>query len=173
MNWEAISAIGQIVGALAVVISLIYLGWGVRSSARATQIASERSLADLGVRFLQHIAEHADLSELYYRGLHDFQSLEGAERMRFSALMGQMFRLYEETYFGQSEGHLALRLWREAEAALRDIYGYPGVQAWWRNRSHWFSEKFVKFVDQIQQTAKPPPGFREAIKDQRSTNRSS
>jgi len=34
VNWEAISAIGQIVGALAVVISLIYLATEIRSNAR-------------------------------------------------------------------------------------------------------------------------------------------
>jgi flagellar biogenesis protein FliO len=34
VNWEAISAIGQLVGALAVVISLIYLAREVRSNAR-------------------------------------------------------------------------------------------------------------------------------------------
>jgi hypothetical protein len=34
LNWEAISAIGQIVGALAVVISLIYLAREVVSSDR-------------------------------------------------------------------------------------------------------------------------------------------
>jgi hypothetical protein len=34
MNWEAISAIGQIVGALATVIPLIYLAREVRSNAR-------------------------------------------------------------------------------------------------------------------------------------------
>src|SRR5215471_6268183 len=62
------------------------------------------------------------------------------KRMRFSAFMGQSFRLYQETYYGQLEGHLAVRVWREAEAALRDINGYPGVHAWWRTRSHWFSE---------------------------------
>jgi hypothetical protein len=37
VNWEAISAIGQIVGALAVVISLIYVAREVRSSAHATR----------------------------------------------------------------------------------------------------------------------------------------
>jgi hypothetical protein len=42
VNWEAISAIGQIVGALAVVISLIYLATEVRSSVRATREASMR-----------------------------------------------------------------------------------------------------------------------------------
>jgi hypothetical protein len=77
VNWEAISAIGQIVGALAVVISLIYVATEVRSGARATRIASERSLSDLFIRFVRHVAENPHLSELYYRGIRDFDSLEG------------------------------------------------------------------------------------------------
>ncbi len=166
VNWEAISAIGQIVGALAVVISLIYLANGVRSSARATRIASERSLVEMLIRFVQQLAEHPHLSELYYRGIHDFESLEGAERVRFSALMDQLFRLYEETYYGQSEGHVAARIWRQAEAPLRDLNGYPGVQAWWRSRSHWFSEDFAKYVNQLQPTAKAPRLYGESMGDE-------
>jgi len=70
VNWEAISAIGQIVGALAVAISLIYLASEVRSSARATRIASERSFVEMFIRFAQQLAEHLHLGELYYRGIH-------------------------------------------------------------------------------------------------------
>jgi hypothetical protein len=40
VNWEAISAIGQIVGAVAVVISLIYVAREIRSNARAARVAS-------------------------------------------------------------------------------------------------------------------------------------
>ena len=40
MNWEAISAIGQIVGAIGVVVSLIYVATEVRNSARASEIQS-------------------------------------------------------------------------------------------------------------------------------------
>ena len=47
MNWEAISAIGQIVGAIGVVVSLIYVATEVRNSARATQLASRRSISEI------------------------------------------------------------------------------------------------------------------------------
>jgi hypothetical protein len=40
MNSEAISAIGQIVGAVAVVISLIYVAREIRSNARAARQVS-------------------------------------------------------------------------------------------------------------------------------------
>jgi hypothetical protein len=166
VNWEAISAIGQIVGALAVVISLIYLANGVRSSARATRVASERSLVEMLNRVVQQLAEHPHLSELCYRGIHDFESLEGPERMRFSAIMDQLFRLYEETYYGRSEGHVAERIWHQAEAPLRDFSGYPGVQAWWRSRSHWFSEDFANLVNELQGTAKAPRLYGEPMGDE-------
>ena len=165
MNWEAISAIGQIVGAIGVVVSLIYVATEVRNSARATQLASRRSISEIFTLLSRQLAEHPDLRELYYRGLHDFESLEGAERVRFSALMGQSFRLLEATYYGQSEGHVGERLWRGAEAALRDFSGYPGIQAWWRTRSHWFSEDFANLVNQLQRTAKAPKLFGEPMED--------
>ena len=105
VNWEAISAIGQVVGAIAVVVSLIYLANEVRRNTRETRDASMRWVSDNYTQWVRQVSGHPDLSELYYRGIHDFESLEGAERMRFSALMGQSFRLFEETYYGKSEGH--------------------------------------------------------------------
>jgi hypothetical protein len=162
VSWEAISAIGQIVGALAVVISLIYLAREIRSNARASRVASMETL----IRWLGQLAERPDLRELYYRGVHDFDSLKGADLIGFGVLMNQLFHIFSEMYNQRLEGHLEPRVWREVEAPFRDLIAYPGIQAWWRLRSHWFSEEFGKFVDQAQQTAGPPGMYREPMKDE-------
>jgi hypothetical protein len=125
-----------------------------------------RSTTDAFNRWAQELAEHPHLAELYYRGIHDFQSLEGADLVRFSALMLQAFRSVENMYYQRLEGHLDPRVWREFEASMRDFNAYPGVQAWWRSRSHWFTEEFGKVINQQQQTAKPPTLYREANPDQ-------
>jgi hypothetical protein len=104
VNWEAISAIGQLVGALAVVISLIYLAREVRSNARATRIAAGRSTLGFLNRFTQQITEHADLAELRDRGFKDFESLEGADRARFGSYMHAMFRTVEDVYYQHLQG---------------------------------------------------------------------
>ena len=161
MNWEAISAIGQVVGALAVVISLIYLAREVRNNARATRLATMRSTSDAYNRWVQQLTEHPHVAELYYRGIRDFESLEGADIARFSALMNQPFRNVEDMYYQHMEGHLDPRRWRGFEALLRDLNAYPGVQAWWRSRAHWFSDEFAKLVNQQQQTATAPRLYRE------------
>jgi len=166
VNWEAISAIGQIVGAIALVISLIYVASEVRRNTRATHLAAIRSMHDAFNRWIQQIAEHPHLTEVYNRGIHDFESLEGTDLIRFFSLMHGAFRNHEEIYHLQAKGHLEEDVWRGWEAVIRDINAYPGVQAWWRLRSHWFSEKFVKFIDQAQQSAGPPRMYREPTKDE-------
>jgi len=132
VNWEAISAIGQLVGALAVVISLIYLANEVRSNTRATREASMRWVSDNYTQWVRQVSGHPDLSELFYRGIHNFESLEGVELVRFSGLMVELFRRSEEMYYLQLQGHLEPYVWNGLEASMRDFNGYPGVQAWWR-----------------------------------------
>jgi hypothetical protein len=166
VNWEAISAIGQIVGALAVVISLIYLAREVRSNARAARLAAMRSTLDAFNRLSEQIAEHPDLAELFNRGLGDFESLQGVDRTRFNSHMHQIFRNVEDAYHQHLEGHLDPRVWRGLEVVLRDIISTPGIQAWWRLHSQWFAgDEFAKFIDQQQQTAKPPRLYREPNAD--------
>jgi hypothetical protein len=167
VNWEAISAIGQMVGAIAVVISLIYLATEVRSNARATRQAAMRSTVDSLNRFALQITGNAELAELRNRGYHDFESLEGADLARFNSYMHAMFRTVEDAYYQHLEGHFDPHIWRGLEAVQRDLHACPGVQAWWRSRSHWFGgEEFAKFINQQQKTAEPPRMFREPIKDE-------
>ena len=63
-----------------------------------------RSMSDALTRWVQQLSEHPQLRELYYRGIHDFESLEGADVVGFSALMVALFRVYEDMYYQQLEG---------------------------------------------------------------------
>ena len=87
MNWEAISAIGQIVGGLAVVVSLIYLAREIRRNAR---LARQSSVDTLNVVAGQ-LAQHPRLAQLFDRGIRNLKSLEGADRVSFEAFMLQWF----------------------------------------------------------------------------------
>ena len=172
MNWEAVSAVGQIIGAIAVVISVVYLAVQVRSNARQMRLASMRSMSDAFNRWLQSMAENPHIGELWYRGMRDFDSLEGGDLARYSALMDHQFRIYEDMYYQKVEGHLDPRVWRGFEAPMRDIIAYPGIQAWWRSRAHWFSKEFGKFVDELACTAGSPSLYREGGRERPATAKS-
>lgn len=162
MNWEAISAVGQIVGAIGVIVSVIYLANQVRSNARQTRLASMRAMSDAFNQWLYGLAGNPQIGELYHRGMRDFASIEGADLPRFSALMDSLFRIYEDMYYQHLERHLDPRVWRGFEAPMRDIIAYPGAQAWWQSRCHWFSRDFREFIEQLKRDADEPSLYRES-----------
>jgi len=54
MKWDAIGAMGELVGAVAVVVSVLYLAWQVRSQVQETKLGPARraSLAVHGAAVL-------------------------------------------------------------------------------------------------------------------------
>jgi hypothetical protein len=134
----------------------------IRTNARSARVAS---LHDIN-RWLGELVAHPHLGELYYRGIQDFQSLKSGDLVRFSALMAQLFYIFQELYYQQLDRHLDPRMSRGFEAAMRDINAYHGVQAWWRFRSQSFGEEFVKHVNQLQRTTKAPRLYGEPMEDE-------
>lgn len=57
MNWEAVGAVGEIVGAAAVVVTLVYLAGQVRQATRATQAASFQAASALEQEFLLAVGQ--------------------------------------------------------------------------------------------------------------------
>ena len=84
--------------------------------------------------------------------MNDWESLKGPDRETFNGFILQLFHIFNEMYYEQLEGHLDPRLWREIETPMRDlIKTWPGIRAWWREISDWFSEEFANYVNQLQQ----------------------
>jgi hypothetical protein len=162
MSWEAIGAVGEAVGAAGVIISLLYLAVQIRGDARAKRMATshEQSVATSGVQLA--IANNSSLAELYFRGSNDFASLNGAELPRFSALLTNVFRNWEDQLFQWDEGDLDVRIWRGIDAAITDFCSLPGLQAWWKTRFHWYSSEFQAFIEKKIAEGREPTLYGEA-----------
>ena len=61
MNWDAIGAIGEIFGAIAVVVSLVYLGRQINQSARTTSIQIEQTEAQSLIDQMNTLVQNTDL----------------------------------------------------------------------------------------------------------------
>ena len=161
MNWEAIGAVGEIVGASGVIISLLYLAVQIRGDARAKRAATVHEQSEAFRSFLQMIATDLDLGAIYLRGLRDFRSLEDQDHVRFSSHLGFLFRVFEENFFQWEEGHLDAHLWRGFESPIIDMLAYLGVREWWSTRSHWYSMPFGEFVQTKMSQSGAPSMYRE------------
>jgi len=162
MNWDAIGAVGEAVGAAGVIISLLYLAVQIRGDARAKRATMTHAQSQANAGFASILATGPEVAELYSRGVQDFAVLRGAELIRFSALMIHMFRLYEDQFFQWTEGDFDPHVWHGLDAAISDFCSLPGLQAWWKTRSHWFSEQFQALIEGKIAEGRTPAMYGEA-----------
>jgi hypothetical protein len=149
MNWEAIGALGEIVGAIAVVVSLVYLGVQIRAQNRESRIASVHDVLE-GFRTEISAFRNAELAGLFGKGAKDFEALSDTEKIQFVAMIQGPFRFWEEAYHQHKENRLSLEMWNGIHAQMRDFAATPGCQRVWALRRHTYSDEFRSYVDKIE-----------------------
>lgn len=84
MNWGALGAIGEIVGAAGVIISLLYLASQVRSNSRQLRHASAQAVLDKLNGLIGQLAFTAGAGDIWTRGLSGLDALKSDEELRLS-----------------------------------------------------------------------------------------
>ena len=132
MNWEAIGAVGEIVGAVAVVLTLIYLAVQVRHNARAAEDASFRDTFSASNAHLASMAEEPN-AEIILKGLRKFSSLNSKEKYIFDNLMGGLLVYTESTYIANKAHFMSDETMENWSFYLQTrLLAYPGWQEWWK-----------------------------------------
>ena len=157
MNWDALGALGELVGAAAVVLTLFYLARQVAEAsdeAKRNQTELRRSRYDELNRELARCASEwgstPELSDIMLRGFSGTASLSREEMFRFYALLQRYFRCLEALFVYSSEG--GVHTWGAAgwRVATADFITFPGVLEYWEDRRHWYSESFGVELDKLR-----------------------
>jgi hypothetical protein len=155
MNWEMINAVAQLLGAVGVIISIIYLAAQIRNQNKESQRAAMNLLTTHWSDLNRTLVENPELAMIWLRGLRSFDELDGSSKVRFAAHLGRFLRFADNLYLAVLDGTLDQRLWRGYERTLADTVAYPGFQTWWPTRKHWYTDEFCALIDRHMQSAKP------------------
>jgi hypothetical protein len=98
MNLNDLANLGQIIGAVAVVVSLIYVALRIRQNTNAVRTATAQAVHEHFAKWYQLVAADAELSEIVATGLRDYGSLSEQERVRFIATF-MSFLSYSQNAF--------------------------------------------------------------------------
>jgi hypothetical protein len=141
VNWDAIGAIGDLVGGMAVVLSLIYVGYQIRQSSRQIELSSRNIEASTYLetgnsfsRWQTLIAADELLADLYLRGL-AAEELSQTEALRFSFLLDTLLIAYENNYHQFQIGAVQRDSLEVNGENLKRILGSPGGSRWWTRRA--------------------------------------
>ena len=149
MNWEMLTAVGQLAAVFVGIPSLIYLAIQIRAQTSERRQSAVNALTVQWGDLTRALHESAEFTAIYLRGLESFSDLDPVSKLRFSAFFNRFFKNFQAMYFSRCDGILAASLWGEVERTMSDLLAYPGTRQWWAIRKHWQTEEFGRMVDAI------------------------
>jgi hypothetical protein len=139
LNWDAVSAIAEVVGTVVVIASLIYLAAQIRQGNQMALAESERELLENWANAISQITADDRITEIFQRGLDDFNALTNLEKSRFSVVMARLINTYIS----------AIRMDEKSlvDSQEVDIFGNicvamivtPGGRQWWELTGPFFT----------------------------------
>jgi hypothetical protein len=150
MNWEAISAVAQLVGSLAVVISVLYLAVQLRSSTRVARVAAQDAAAAALRDVTKPFMENAELGRVWRAGLENLDSLSAEDQARFFHAAYQFMKALETIHYHYVYGLLDVQLWEGWRELLQHYVATPGIHYYLTERGAVFSRRFREFVAQLE-----------------------
>ncbi len=143
MNWDALGAIAEAVGAAGVVATLAYLAIQIRANTAALSAQARHSISELALQITMFRADHAD----EYARLDAGEALSPSD-LQFQYWSHMQFMLHAETYLHHVE--LGLMPRAQWDGYVRFIVSYarsPGFAEFWAEAAPAFSEEFRAWLD--------------------------
>jgi hypothetical protein len=148
MNWDAIGAVGEVGGALAVVATLVYLAAQLRQNTRALQSATFQEISTTmgqNMEVLSMIPDAATLMLLAQEGL---ENLTAEQRIKFGHISMMCFRRIETVFVQESMGFVDSRLTQGFRRSALSALLNQGMREWWEQSKGAFSDEFAAWVDE-------------------------
>ena len=146
MNWDAIGAIAELVGAVAVVATLVYLATQIRNSNLAARVASRQEMARQYSDFADGLIENPETNRIYRTGLSGGE-LTDDERILFSTILHKCFWYFSTMYYQVEIYGLADAEWHQSRMMIKRVSNNPGMKAWWQEHKGDYDPSFANFMD--------------------------
>ncbi len=148
MNWEAIGAIGEFVGALAVVLTLGYLALQVRQNTTGMRVAAKLEITKQFADYTDLLLLNPELLELNTKAMQGAR-LEGElEQAQFNILLVRASWYFSSMFFQYRAQTLSQEEWHESQVLIDMYCSSPGYREYWEENSYRFSPDFVDYIEE-------------------------
>ena len=155
MNWDAAGAIGEIVGALMVVVTLVYLSRQIKQHGVATTSNSMDSwFSDYSALGLEVFADAAR-SEIVQNGFTNFLALNEKEQFQFHMWLVQHILSAQNMFLQTHSNTMHIDLAESVLTFNATMLKLPGAYQWWETGRQIFHPEFVKDMDRRIEAAAP------------------
>jgi len=147
MNWDAVGAVGELVGSVGVVITLAYFAVQTKNRSKAVQsISTNQSRAAL-TDVMGMIAGDGEAMAIYYTGMTEPASLDPQQQVRFDTFIFLQLRATETMFWEHEDKLLSDDLWQAQWRAQQRVLSSRGGQESWLRQQKFVTTKFKDWVN--------------------------
>lgn len=138
MNWDALGAIAELAGALAVFLTLIYLAVQLRQNSKLVKSSIAASTRESTNQLTGLLARDREALRVFYAGIENRRALGEADRQHFDAMMSLYWEALLQSYQQDFEEGLQRADW---------MLEKPGVMDFWQEFGHMYSSGFQDYIN--------------------------
>ena len=147
---KKIALITEIIGGIALFISLIFVGVQFRENTIATKSATANAANAITVSWYTETGNSAQSSQLLWDYIKDPKSITtSAEKFQATILMHGLILSFQNNYYLSNEGTLDQNVQESLTASISAIKNQPGWKEYWENRKSHFFVEFRDYMNSI------------------------
>ncbi len=136
---QSLGNIGEFVGAIGVVISLVYLAQQMKQNTNSVRAASFNSMVQNSIGLLEHSFRDSEFAAFLARAERDPAALSPEEAVRWDAYMTAVYRHFGNLVYQHRVGALDHLMWDTYQATLKQHLRSPAWASWYEANAHIFS----------------------------------
>jgi hypothetical protein len=144
---EALGNIGDFLGGIGVVITLVYLAAQIRQNTATVRATGAASHSEGQNNITLLLAQDAEAPSVYFQGLREYGSLSEDGRLQFDLLMQYFCQSLQRSLHLHRERAINEEAWQETLAAVSYLAARPGFRRCWQNWAPIYPAKFSQFIE--------------------------
>jgi hypothetical protein len=155
VNWEALGAVANLLAAVGVIATLLYLSIQIRQNTKAVRSSSIQNLVQSFSTTAQAAVENEYVIPLLLKANAGTDALSEEERARLHFWFVMTFRRFEGVYFQRDLGVVDAEVIDGFERSHIAILASKSAQAWWANSKGIFNSGFVSYLEGLLEKDTP------------------
>ncbi|MDE2875647.1 MAG: hypothetical protein OXU69_09335 [Gemmatimonadota bacterium] len=153
MSMDILGNLGEFIGALGVVFSLLLVARQMRlgheqtrRNTRSVRAATFNSMVENSIRLLEHVFRDSELADFVARAAEDPDRLDAGERLRWDSYMTAGFRHFSNLLYQRETGAMEEKMWESYRRSFKDHLRNEGWVRWYLANPHLFDERLADEV---------------------------
>ena len=147
MNWDAIGAMAELFGSLAIFATLVFMLRQIRSSSIVIENSTAQGAADAVAAWSRQLTENPELYRIYRDGLKDDSALSREERGIFDLVLFQAYNSISSIYIQYRNGGFSEARWESEMRVFASNFDTPGGKRSWERQKHMLDINFQQEIE--------------------------